>query len=170
MGTAKNKNIKSSKIHKSRFCASRSRRAWSKWFSKKSFVVARRAILVVIALAMMVVILAILTSVFNKPETIVKSKIETVASDYYENYYYEKVLDNTPSNVSMSDVLGQYTKSGVTTVSLRQLMLSDGWRHADAEAVLYNYCDPDETRVQFYPEEPFGKRDYRVEYKYACIF
>ena len=118
----------------------------------------------------MVVVLALITSFFNKPENIIKSKIVAIAEDYYENYFYEKILENTPSDKSMSEVMHRYEKKGFTAVSLRQLMLFDGKRHAEAEAVLYNYCDPDDTEVHFYPEEPFGVKDYRVEYKYACIF
>ena len=130
----------------------------------------RKVILTVIVLAMMSVILAVLMVVFHNPEAIIKSKIESIAVDYYENYYYEKILDNVPSNKVMSEVMERYAESGFSDVSLRQLMLFDGRRHAEAEAELYRYCDPDETLVHFYPVEPFGAEDYRVEFKYACIF
>lgn len=172
VGKKTNYSIKSanSRIHTNRVRINKSTRARSKEVSRKSFLVIRRVILTVIALAMMVVVLALLTAIFNKPEAVIKSKIEAIATDYYENYYYEKILDNTPSDMTMSEAMERYLKRGFPVVSLRQLMLFDSRRHADAEAELYKYCDPDETTIQIYPAEPFGVKDYRVEYKYACIF
>ena len=163
--------IASSSIHKSRVkvgesvkCVRMSEK------DQKSVSVVRRVILTVIVLAMMSVILAVLVAVFHNPEAIIESKIESIAADYYVNYYYEKILDNVPSDKSIGELMTKYAKGGFSDVSLRQLMLFDSRRHADAEAELYRYCDPDETLVHFYPEEPFDAKGYRVEYKYACIF
>lgn len=160
MGT-KNKNTKSAKIHESRAKVKRSRKARSQEFSRKSYIVFRKTILAVIVLAMMAVVLAVLMSFFNKPEQVVKSKIEEIAKDYYENYFYEKLS---------VDGLDRYVKTGFTAVPLRRLLIFDNRRHAEAEAVLYTYCDPDATTIKFYPEEPFGVKDYRAEYKYTCTF
>lgn len=175
MGTRKNKKTKSSKntsskIHESRTTVKRSRRARAKEFSRKSYIFAKKTVLTVIIVAMLAVVLAVLASSFMKPENIVKNKISEVAKDYYENYFYDKILEYKPAGQTMTEAMERYVKNGFSEVQLRQLMLFDGRRHAEAEAILYTYCDPDATTVHFYPEEPFGKTDYRVEYKYACIF
>lgn len=47
----------------------------------------RITIIVVIIIAMLVVAAAIAIQLFNTPERSVKSKIENIASDYYENYF-----------------------------------------------------------------------------------
>lgn len=183
MGSTKNKNIKakakstkstvktaSSRMHEGRARTSKAGKARSRETSRKLLSVARKVVLVVIPLAMMVVVLGLLTAIFNKPEAVIKSKIEAITADYYENYFYEKILDNAPSNMTMDEIMERYLKRGFTAVPLRQLMLFDGRRHAGAEVELYKYCDPDETTVQIHPVEPFGVKDYWVEYKYACIF
>ncbi len=162
--------IASSSIHESRAKMNEPKCVRMKEKDQKFVLTVRGVILTVIVLAMMSVILAVLVVTFHNPERIIESKIESIAADYYENYYYEKILNNIPSNKKVGELMEKYAEGGFSDVSLRQLMLFDGRRHADAETELYRYCDPDETYVHFYPEEPFGVTDYRVEYKYACIF
>ena len=144
-----------------------SRLSRSKEFSRKSFLAARRTILTVIVLAMLTVILTVLLVNFSNPERIVKSKIEAIATDYYENYY--DPADYTTSDKSAAELLSLYENTGLRA-PLRQLLLFDNRRHADSAAILREYCDESETYVKFYPYAPYGKTDYRVEYFYSCIF
>ena len=134
------------------------------------YLIAKRTMMAVILLAMFAVMLGALSLFFVKPENIVKTRVEEIAKDYYENYFYQKILDNAPSDKTMGEILKKYVNTGFTEVPLKQLVLFDNQRHAEAEDVFKKYCDLDETIVHFYPVEPFGVEDYRVEYKYACIF
>ena len=124
--------------------------------------------LVVIVLLMMMVILATLLQVFNTPERTVTGKIQQMAEDYYENYYYDKVMESVDAPVS--EVLSKYAEKGLDKMELEQLLLFDGGRYKSAGATLKAYCDEKATYVKIYPEEPYGRKDYRVEANYACNF
>ena len=130
--------------------------------AQKICLVAKRVILGVIALSMLLVILMILFMVFTTPEKAVTGKIETIVADYYENYFYDRIQNY--------ENLTNYTESGFSKVTLRQLLLFDSERHADAADLLTKYCDSEGTYIRIYPEEPFSRQDYRVEYNYACKF
>ena len=73
-------------VHMSR--TKSSRRSHLSERDRHIFLIARRSIVAVIAIAMLAVILAMLTSFFNDTEALVTHKIETIAADYYENYFY----------------------------------------------------------------------------------
>lgn len=156
------KNKKSSKIHIKNPVKRLSRRVKMKERDRRLFLIAKRSALSVIALAMLVVILALLFVSFTKPEKVVTAKIEAITADYYENYFYDRIKDY--SN------LGSYTENGFSKVTLRQLLLFDSERHANDASLLNEYCDTEATYVRIYPEEPFAKTDYHVDYHYACTF
>ena len=139
-----------------------SRSLKKKEHDRRVFLIARRLILAVIALAMLVVALVFLFASFMQPEKVVTTKIEGITADYYENYFYDRIKDY--SN------LGSYTESGFSRVTLRQLLLFDSERYANDASLLSKYCDTEATYVRIYPEEPFSKQDYHVDYHYACTF
>ena len=176
MANIKNKKAKNAKrstikVQAKKPVVRQSSLAKRKKSSMKSFDYARRAILTVIVLAMMVVILAFLVAFFMKPENAVVSKIEDMAKDYYENYYYDLFVDNMPSGRKIDEAFSKYEESGFSDVTLRRLVVYDSHKHSDVERTLYEYCDPDKTTVKIYPVAPFLRTDYRVEYNYsACIF
>ena len=129
---------------------------------QKVFLVARRLSLAVIVIAMLAVVLAVLFNSFTQPEKVVTSKIEGITADYYENYFYDRIKGYNN--------LDKYTESGFSKVTLRQLLLFDSERHADDANILSKYCDTEATYVRIYPEAPFAKTDYHVDYHYACTF
>ena len=160
MGAVKNK--KSSKIHTKNPVTRLSKSLKKKEHDRKFFLVLKRSILAVIALAMFAVILTLLFVNFTKPEKVVTAKIEAITADYYENYFYERIKNY--------DNLNSYTENGFSKVTLRQLLLFDSERYANDASLLSRYCDAEATYVRIYPEEPFGKTDYKVDYHYACTF
>lgn len=126
------------------------------------FSIARWSILGVIVVAMLTVALLVLFTSLTNPEKVVTLKIEAITADYYENYFYDRIKDY--------DNLDKYTESGFSRVALRQLLLFDSERHADDMSLISKYCDTDATYVRIYPEAPFSKTDYHVDYHYACTF
>ena len=160
MGTVKNK--KSSKIHTKNPVTRLKRNLKKKEHDRKVFLILKRVVLAVIVLAMLAVVLALLFINFTKPEKVVTEKIEAITADYYENYFYDRIKDY--SN------LDNYVENGFSKVTLRQLLLFDSERHADASSLLNEYCDSEATYVRIYPEAPFGRTDYHVDYHYACTF
>ncbi len=127
-------------------------------------------IIVVIILAMLTVILAILISFFYTPENIIKSKIETIAADYYENYFYQDIVSYKTTQAQLEKTMKKYEESGFSRVTLQQLLLYDSQKHADATEILKKYCDESATYVQFFPIAPYGQKNYRVDYYYSCDF
>ena len=167
MAKVKHKN-QSAKFHNSRMEFKSSHLSRAKTRDRRIFSTARKSILAIIILATLTVILTILLSYFTNPERIVKSKIPAIATDYYENYFYPEITAD--STKPLDEIMSRYVTTGFARVTLRQLLLFDGERHAEAAAVLATYCDTNDTFVQFFPESPFGKTDYRVDYHYSCTF
>ena len=136
--------------------------------SRRIFTVAKRSILTVIVLAMLVVVLALLLMFFLKPERLVKSKIEAMSADYYENYFYPNVTKD--NSASLEEIMKRYEIPGFAMVSLRQLLLYDNEKNADAAKTLTTYCDENTTYIQIFPEAPYGKTNYHINYHYSCTF
>ena len=126
---------------------------------------ARKLILMVIVLAIVLVVIMVACTILLNSERVTKGTIEGMAKDYYENFLYPSVAET-----SGVDGVAKYEKRGFTSVALRQLLFYDGQKNADkAEAVL-KYCDENGTKLRFYPDAPFGKSDYHIEYTYDCEF
>ena len=120
---------------------------------------AGKTIVLVIVVAVLAVLVALLISFLRNPERVAKSELEDMAKNYYENSFYAKLTDK--------DVLENYKVSGLPDLTARQLILHDISKPSE---VFEKYCDKDTTRVKIFPEEPYGKTDYRIEYKYNCEY
>ena len=135
--------------------------------SKKNFhLTARKMTLAIIITAVAIVGIVLLLCLFLNPEAQTKRKIEEMAHDYYETYYY-KNFKNTTSGASDFE---KYAEKGFPKVTLRQLLLFDGGRYKDLTESLTGYCDENTTTIQIFPEEPYNKQNYRIEYNYSCNF
>ena len=130
----------------------------------------RNTIITVILLAMITVVLAVLAVIFNTPERVVKSKIESIAADYYENFFYQSIVEYKTTQKELEKTMQKYEKDGFSRITLQQLLLYDNQKHADAAETLKNYCNESETAVTIYPKAPYGQKDYHVEYDYSCEF
>ena len=133
---------------------------------------ARKIILAVIIMAFAAVIAAVVSSFLLKPERIVKSKLDSLASDYYENYYYEKFAnsDQAKSIDNLDSAMSKYVESGFARVTLRQLILHDAETNQSTADYVLKYCDKEGTYVIFYPESPFSRTSYHTEFTYSCAF
>ncbi|MBR2659035.1 hypothetical protein IKD57_04115 [Candidatus Saccharibacteria bacterium] len=168
MAKPKNKNVNSKNIHKKRTGSSTVRHSRLKKpdFSRT----ARKIIIVVIIITMFAVILFLLFKSFSTPEHIIKAKIETAATDYYENFFYTDITKYGTTEKSLAEIMDRYKDKGFSTVSLRQLLLYDSKKYADARDVVTSYCDENKSYVKFYPEPPYEQKNYRIEYHYSCDF
>ena len=127
-------------------------------------------IIAVIILAMLAVILAGLAAFYYTPERIIKSKIEAIAADYYENYFYQDIVNYKTTQNQLEKTMSKYEASGFSRVDLSQLLIYDSQKHADSAETIKKYCDENNTSVQFYPEAPYGQKNYHIDYKYSCHF
>lgn len=132
----------------------------------------QKLILSVIFTVILVVIIALAITFFHKPENLVKSKIASIASDYYENYFYKNLVNSEKyaEIQNLDNILGKYKDSGLSSLNLRQLLLYNNQKNSDSAPFLKKYCNEENTYVKFYPEPPYSKTSYRTEYTYSCNF
>ena len=127
----------------------------------------QKTILVVIILAIITVLFSVIFTLVFTTERQVKTKISSLASSYYEDYFYPNIIsdnNNTPK------IVEHYSGTGFSKVSLRQIILSNQKITASEADFLRKYCNENDTLVQFFPESPYDKTSYRVEFTYSCNF
>ena len=130
----------------------------------------RITIIVVIIIAMLVVAASVAIQLFNTPERSVKSKMDSIASDYYENYFYKKIINNISDKNARKIAMEKYRTTGFSRVYFRQLFLYDNEKYVNDAPLVKQYCDENASFVVFYPESPYGQNDYRVDIHYSCEF
>lgn len=127
--------------------------------------------MILIAGAMLAVIVFAVYKAIYTPEKQVKDRISQYTSYYYEEYFYPKTK-NSATGDQFEATMRQYAERGVGDghVQLRQLMLHDGGKFSNDLDFVASYCDLDKTYVEIYPEKPYEKNNYHVNYKYSCNF
>ena len=130
----------------------------------------KRVVLTVIVLVGVAVIVAVVCALLENNGTISKATIEKLAANYYENYTYEKSVNDSMTKEEIASMLGKYEEDGLSKVSLRQLILNAGSADTDEAKRLRQHCDEDLTSVVFYPQAPYEKKSYRMEFRYECDF
>ena len=137
---------------------------------KSDAMVARRVIIGVIIVAIAVVMVGLITSFFCNDERMTQRKIDEMTREYYEDYIYPKLINGAMSKEEINKVMERYVKWGFSPVSLRQLLLYDGRKNMEEGGFVKNYCDENETKAKIYPEAPYDKKSYRIEYMYKCEY
>lgn len=167
----------SSKVHIKKTRTS-TRYIFSDEFSEKSHRYAKNSILTVIGLTILAMILFIIFWLIATPEHLTKKTIEDITADYYKNYFYNSILDNnniTPDNISehqedIDRIFGHYKEPGFSRLTLRQLLLYDNQKHIGSMPELTKYCNLDNTLIKIYPDPPYNRDNYHVDYTYSCKF
>ena len=129
---------------------------------------AKPIILAVIGLAGLMVILATFSAFFFTPERVVKDKIETLAKEYYENTIYENIVSNATK--PLDEIMKKYTEKGFSRIYLRQLLVLSSNTHPDYSSIITSYCNENLTSIVIYPDAPYGRTDYHINYDYSCKF
>ncbi|MBR3236325.1 hypothetical protein IKF92_01415 [Candidatus Saccharibacteria bacterium] len=132
---------------------------------------AKKITLGVIFAATLTIIIATILSLILTPENVVKSTISDIVSDYYENYFYQK-LESSPnfSKENPGLILEKYQTTGLSTLTLRDLLIYDNQKHYDKHDYLAKYCDEDHTFIRIFPEPPYEKKSYHTDITYSCNF
>lgn len=126
--------------------------------------------LAVIILTMLTVAIGVLLSYFFNPEQLTKSRITDLASDYYENYLYEQLINSENFSGDLDATMSRYNSNGFNPVTLRQLILHDQTATANIADSLRDNCDEELTTVTFYPDPPYARNNYHIDYHYVCNF
>lgn len=107
------------------------------------------------------------------PDKLARAELEKIAATYYEDYFYDKAIDNLPKDQSFEESMAQFEKDGFAKVHLRHLLLYNNQENAVAARYFKTsayVCDEDETIVKFTPVAPYGRQNYKVEYSLACNY
>ena len=129
----------------------------------------RKTAITAIIVSIVAVLIALVVLLFFTPEQNIKGRIEGLAKEYYETYFYQQFTKSIPAE-NIDDVLGSYTEHGFSEVPLRQLLFYDGGKNSGLADEFGKYCNLNATSVRFIPDEPFGPTNYHTEYKYSCNF
>ena len=132
--------------------------------------VVRRVIVAVIVILVVVVGVALASVLLLNPKRLATNKIEEMAKEYYEEFTYDGLVENVGTGDELREAMEKYTTRGFASVSLRQLLLYDNQKNLKDGGFLREMCDENTTSVKFYPEEPFDRHSYRIEYKLDCDF
>ena len=135
---------------------------------KRKLSLVQKIIVCVIAIIFVLIFFFLIFSLINNPERSVKSKIDNLARDYYENFLYEQITHT--NNQTPAKALEEYKSVGLSIVYLRQLLYNKNQNDEETIKYLTNYCDENDTIIKYYPEPPYQKDSYRVEYSYSCDF
>ncbi|MDO5481324.1 MAG: hypothetical protein Q4F60_03210 [Candidatus Saccharibacteria bacterium] len=101
-------------------------------------------------------------------ENQVQREIEALAADYYENYLYENYFLKIPEADRRAE-FEQYLGRGMNPVYLREILNYSKDKHSESVKIFQTArCDTNSTSVKYFPEEPYGRSDFRVEYKLSC--
>lgn len=101
-------------------------------------------------------------------ENQLQREIEMLAADYYENYLYENYFQKISESDRRAE-FEQYINRGMNPVYLREILNYGKDNHPEAAKIFQNaLCDTNSTSVKYFPEEPYGKSDFRAEYKLSC--
>lgn len=135
--------------------------------SKKSRSREDWVLLGIVVVSALMILCAFGIAAVGKPTNKVERELNKIADDYYITYLYPRLLGNLEANPEA--ILDKYLDNGVATTYLRQLLHYDNDRNAASATVFATMaCDTNTTWVRYYPEAPFGPRDYHVEYKMNC--
>ncbi len=129
-------------------------------------------ILAIIIFLIAIVIAVAVFALLPRDEYTVKSKLDYLVRDYYENYLYSAFENSAQSygNSTVEELLEKHAERGLSRITLRQLLLHDTTKTADIANYLREYCDENKTFMQIFPEPPFDRTSYRIKYTYSCNF
>lgn len=130
----------------------------------------QKIIIVIIISVMAITIGFAIASFFLQPENLTKAKISNLATDYYENYLYENLINSEKFSGNIDATMSEYRDRGLSTITLRQLLLHDQSKNASLANEIKNYCDEEKTTIKFYPDAPYSRNNYHVDYHYVCNF
>ena len=140
--------------------------------AKKSASLAKKTILLVILIISVAIITTLVSTLFFDNEKNVKAKISQLTNDYYENYFYEQLVnsDKLKQLDNFEETMEKYHNGGLSILSLRDLLLYDNKKNIQYEEYLTKFCDKQATKIRIFPDPPYGRTDYHADITYSCNF
>ena len=136
-----------------------------------------KAILVVVALIVLAAVGYGVYSIVGKENSNkeqLEKDLETMGRDFYEEFYYEQIA--TSQEGGAGEFLAKFSSLGIKidlinleqypSKNLENKSMVDGFKNSKTD----EECNSTETRATIYPQEPYGKGDYRIETSLVCGF
>ena len=144
----------------------------NKNLTNSSSSLAKRTIITIILIITIAISATLISGLFIDNEKNVKDKISHLVSDYYENYFYEQLINSEQYNNrdNFEKIMEKYHVGALNTLSLRDLLLYDNKKNIEYESYLTNYCDKDTTTIRIFPDPPYERNTYHAEITYSCNF
>lgn len=133
---------------------------------------AKKVVLLVILLVSLVVVVALLMLFVFDRENQVKSRISGMVTDYYENYYYDKLAESAvfQDKANLDANMQKFHERGFAPITLRDLLYYDNKRNYEYYDYLTNYCDENNTVARIYIDSPYERNSYHYDITYSCNF
>ena len=136
------------------------------FFSKKTNIIICCAIVAVIIIG---VVLAIVLGGGNQEKELTK-ELESMGRNFYENFYYSQIGENDEDR---SAFLSKFSALGIK-VDLenlgRTLENKDEQLAKFVNKKTNQQCNQTNTKITIYPQDPYGKGDYKIEVTLDCGF
>lgn len=133
-------------------------------------VFARKFVTWGVAISTVMVGVSLFVTVYYNPEAVAERKFAELAKVYYEDYYYDRFVESVEPEL-FEEKMAKSTDTGFQPVLLRQLLLYQNGKYASYRKYFEREgfsCDKNKMSATFYPQAPFGRTDYKVEYNVAC--
>lgn len=120
-----------------------------------------------VGICVVMIMCAFLVRMIGTPEEQMQQKLKYIADEYYITYLYPRLLGDLQADPS--EMLARYSESGVATTYLRQLLHFNNDQFRESAPTFQQFeCDTNSTSVRYFPFEPYGPKDYRIEFDYRC--
>jgi len=101
-----------------------------------------------------------------------KESLKEMATDFYENFYYDQLEQLGNSEVDKAKFLEEFKSVGIK-ISLGNLEEYDDGKYVTEIAKFVNSktktpCNKYNTKAIIYPIKPYGKTDYEIEINLEC--
>lgn len=133
----------------------------------KEFLKNKKELLIIIGVVVILVGIILFVLINTDGEKKLKDKLETLATDYYENNYYDKISSD---EATRKQILEKFASTGFT-INLNSLSRYEQFTEQVKEFVnseTDEECDKEKTTITIYPKDPYGKEDYEVKVNLVC--
>lgn len=130
------------------------------------------------AAAVVVILIAVLCIVNGSNQSKLEARMKELAVDFYENFYYDSPSTEAKEK---AEFVKKYEKTGIK-IDLSNLSRYAGSKKGAkkelATSILSEFknsktdkeCDANQTKAIIYPQDPYGKKDYKLEIVLSCGF
>lgn len=125
----------------------------------------------IVGFVLIVVIALLLITRGGSQEKKLKSRMEELGKDFYENFYYKQVGSTDEEKVAF---LKKYESIGIK-VNLDNLARYNTKENSKILEEFVNNktkkeCDKNNSQIIIYPKDPYNQTSYKIEVKLDCGF